>query len=639
MSFIPVIKQPRSDELLYSWIHRLAETNGLLVKDFLIEYLDMENASIATLQPDVKGAFVGLYNHLLRKPDIIPLFLSLTTFRFEALFMTEAQQTKYIMNVFSKKSRLNTSSNGLFQRLNICPECLKDDVSAYGASYMHRAHHLSGITVCPKHHCKLMYFNGAKGHACDYNLDDYSEYDQVPISADAYASYADAIFRADIVSDIKTLKGILYDALKNKRGSVTDGYSSLEKDLLKWEYNDLVSMDVSDFLKVKMITAEYVAPEELLPLFMFLYPDVDELIATIKETEDTPLVSEYHCDVCGHDYVSTPFAEENGFGCNFCNALLSEGDVANRIFETNGYSMVPPFKSMSGKVGLLHKKCGNQISITPRSFIFEGVRCRCESVISEADAKDTIAGLGNYELLEYSTVDMPCRIHAKNCGHTFEVRYRKFVKSPQCRVCFPKNMTTEYLRERIANTTDGEYELVGDFVDQNTKIKILHHTCGQITEYSPRYYHMGARCPICNSTYIDQWEKMYQLLAEYNEEFGNTNIPKRSTYKGKNLGLWCQAQRKAYQENKKTMTPNKMKKLSALGFDFKPNETEWNRRYSQYLRYITETGSYYISRRTDYEGEHLGAWVETQRKWFKTGKMSRERIEKLLNANPLLFEL
>lgn len=74
MSFIPVIKQPRSDELLYSWIHRLAETNGLLVKDFLIEYLDMENASIATLQPDVKGAFVGLYNHLLRKPDIIPLF-------------------------------------------------------------------------------------------------------------------------------------------------------------------------------------------------------------------------------------------------------------------------------------------------------------------------------------------------------------------------------------------------------------------------------------------------------------------------------------------------------------------------------------------------------------------------------------
>ena len=150
---------------------------------------------------------------------------------------------------------------------------------------------------------------------------------------------------------------------------------------------------------------------------------------------------------------------------------------------------------------------------------------------------------------------------------------------------------------------------------------------------------MGARCPICNSIYIDQWEKMYQLLAEYNEEFGNTNIPKRSTYKGKNLGLWCQAQRKAYQENKKTMTPNKIKKLSALGFDFKPNETEWNRRYSQYLRYITETGSYYISRRTDYEGEHLGAWVETQRKWFKTGKMSRERIEKLLNANPLLFEL
>lgn len=39
MGFIPVGKKPYPDELLYSWIHRLATANSLLLKDFLIEYL------------------------------------------------------------------------------------------------------------------------------------------------------------------------------------------------------------------------------------------------------------------------------------------------------------------------------------------------------------------------------------------------------------------------------------------------------------------------------------------------------------------------------------------------------------------------------------------------------------------------
>ena len=36
------------------------------------------------------------------------------------------------------------------------------------------------------------------------------------------------------------------------------------------------------------------------------------------------------------------------------------------------------------------------------------------------------------------------------------------------------------------------------------------------------------------------------------------------------------------------MTPERVKKLSDIGFDFDPKETEWNRRYEQYLRYIEE---------------------------------------------------
>lgn len=453
-----------------------------------------------------------------------------------------------------------------------------------------------------------------------------------------YADYAREIFDAGVTTDIKALKGILYSTLKDRGYSVSDAYASFNSDLHSWQYADLLKMDIPHFLKVKMITAEYVSPEELMPLFMFLYPDANEMISLIQRADSNPLLEIYHCNTCGRNYISTPFAELNGFGCGLCNESLSESDFANRVFETNGYSASSAFKSMNRKIDLIHHKCGHHTVVTPRGFIYEGVRCMCESVITEAEAKKTISELGNYDLCEFTSAESLCKIRARDCGHIFDVRYRKFVRSPHCRICFPHNMTTEYLRDRIARESNGEYEMVGDFVDQNTKISILHHVCGQTTEYSPKYFYMGARCPFCNSSFVEQWERMYALLLDYKAEHGNITIPKRDKYKGENLGLWCQRQRDDYNCNKRTMTPEKVKRLSDIGFDFDPKETEWNRRYEQYLRYIEEKSTTYISRRTDYEGEHLGAWVETQRKWYKTGKMSDERKEKLLKANPLFFE-
>ena len=86
------------------------------------------------------------------------------------------------------------------------------------------------------------------------------------------------------------------------------------------------------------------------------------------------------------------------------------------------------------------------------------------------------------------------------------------------------------------------------------------------------------------------------------------------------------------------MSEYQRQKLINIGYSFDPHEDEWNRRLEQYRRYVQEKGMPRISRRTDYEGEHLGAWVETQRKWVKTGKMSEQRKQKLLEINPDFFE-
>ena len=67
-------------------------------------------------------------------------------------------------------------------------------------------------------------------------------------------------------------------------------------------------------------------------------------------------------------------------------------------------------------------------------------------------------------------------------------------------------------------------------------------------------------------------------------------------------------------------------------------ENEWNRRYEQYNGYIKETKTSYIPRRFIYEEEKLGAWVDTQKKRYKEGKISKERINKLLELDKHFFD-
>lgn len=44
-------------------------------------------------------------------------------------------------------------------------------------------------------------------------------------------------------------------------------------------------------------------------------------------------------------------------------------------------------------------------------------------------------------------------------------------------------------------------------------------------------------------------------------------------------------------------------------------------------------GTSYIPRRFIYEEEKLGAWVDTQKKRYKEGKLSKNRIRKLLEIS------
>lgn len=41
--------------------------------------------------------------------------------------------------------------------LRYCPLCFQEDMEKYGESYWHRLHQIPAVTICPKHHCQILY--------------------------------------------------------------------------------------------------------------------------------------------------------------------------------------------------------------------------------------------------------------------------------------------------------------------------------------------------------------------------------------------------------------------------------------------------------------------------------------------------
>lgn len=624
MGYIPIIKQHYPDELLYSWFYRLADINGLLIKDFSNAFLGTANANIGSLRIDIRKEYSSFYENMYVKPDVVELFLSTNTFLFDSAFMTEGQQARVIYNTFRKQDKLNRSINGLIKTINICPECMNEDIERFGEPYIHRCHNLSGVETCYKHHCMLKSFVGIKGHACDFAAEDYKEIqtNRTISSNNAYSEYVCSILQSNVFTNLKIMKEILADKISEI------GYEKIFSDAKTWKYRDLIDYDIEKFLRFKRISSKWISATEFIPIFMLLYPDVRYLLSVIKERSEDCVIREYQCPNCGKTFVSTAYAFENLFGCPHCDKDKSEQEIFKEILDKNGYELKSEFESLDKHLSMRHKKCGRIFLIKPRAFLYENIGCICETQITFEEAKRQVEKTNKFQLLEFKNADSSCKIHAKECGHTFNVRYRKFLKAPQCRVCYPKTMTTDLLAERIKRKTNGEYALVGDFVDQDTKIKILHTVCGKITEYWPRYYHNGAKCPFCEDRFADQWEDMFQLLCEYKNKYGDANAPKTHNGENEKLGTWCQRQRRLYHANK--LSDERSERLKSIGFSFDPLGEEWNRRYEQCRRYIDEhDGNADISRRTNYEGEHLGAWVDTQRKRYKQGKLSKERYERL----------
>lgn len=615
MATIPVMTKPYADELLYSWLHRLASLNGLYFYNFMSAYVMNSQTSAKTVFPfDIRNGFDIFYKNAQLDVDEASLYLQMSTLSYECLAMEVGAQSKVASNVFYPFDLINTPANTFIDKANVCPDCLKEDILLYGEPYLHRAHQLSGVCKCHKHGTILRRYSGAPNKACFYNLDDYVEITSA--SEIDYSNFAYDLLNANIRTNFEIIKGVL----KDKGIAVTSSLNT--GDLLGHLYN-LCNGDVNVLSELLAIKEEPFNSSEYI-----LQNQISILNTYCRNADKTT-------------FVSTSYGFNVGWR-NFRDFIgLSEQERMKKMIQLAGnseYELASQFESMNKVVSIEHI-CGRTSKIKPREFLYEGKRCPCENIIFEDEAARRIESLGPYKLIEFTKAEMPVKIQSLVCGHTFTTRYRKFIKSPNCRVCYagPPVVTTEDAREQINKVSNGEYELVGEYTNSRTEVEILHKRCGKVFKCRlNKFVDKKKRCPYCDKGNETLWDRGYEKLVEYKNNFGIVDVPKSLVFNGYKLGRWCLQQKIYY--NKGELSQSRIDKLNSIGFVFDSLEEEWNRRYEQYKRYVSENKTLYVPKQTVYENENLGSWILTQKHRFKVGKLSEERIKKLETIDKDIFK-
>lgn len=170
------------------------------------------------------------------------------------------------------------------------------------------------------------------------------------------------------------------------------------------------------------------------------------------------------------------------------------------------YTVLGKYITNQTSVQLKHNTCGNLYSPKPNDFL-RGKRCfKCFGVKKKTPAsfRDEVRNIyGNeYEVLGDYTNNATKIIFMHNvCGKEYTTTPYNFLRQKRCPECtFKYKKDTEYFKREVASLVGTEYVVTGDYKTTSTKLLMHHTTCGSDFKATPHSFLKGTRCPICNSS-------------------------------------------------------------------------------------------------------------------------------------------
>ncbi|MFZ4596312.1 MAG: helicase associated domain-containing protein, partial [Verrucomicrobiaceae bacterium] len=141
---------------------------------------------------------------------------------------------------------------------------------------------------------------------------------------------------------------------------------------------------------------------------------------------------------------------------------------------------------------------------------------------------------------------------------------------------------------------------------------------------------IGFQWAVRDASNEDVWDARFQQLIAYKEAHGNCNVPSEWSENAQ-LGHWVNHQRGYLKRG--DMESERKRRLDEIGFDWRlaGGQQEWTTRYEQLKAYKAQFGHCKVPVNWS-ENPSLGVWARNQRHRFKSGKLSPENEQLLVEV-------
>lgn len=234
-------------------------------------------------------------------------------------------------------------------------------------------------------------------------------------------------------------------------------------------------------------------------------------------------------NICGYEYDVYPGNFLSGYKCARCSGqeVYTDEEFKRRVKELVGddYTFQEIYVNSSTKLSVKHNKCGNMYGVIPNTFL-RGSRCpyckvRKKKKSNEQFIKEVKERAGDDYTFqeEYKGAQTKIKVRHNVCGFEFMITPSSFLNKAPCRRCSKTiKPTTAEFKKIVEKSGNGEYEVLGKYINNLTKVKMKHKTCGYVYSVIPSSFTSGTRCPRCISSrgeeriadYLDKKEIIYQ---------------------------------------------------------------------------------------------------------------------------------
>jgi len=199
-------------------------------------------------------------------------------------------------------------------------------------------------------------------------------------------------------------------------------------------------------------------------------------------------------------------------------------EFVNEVFKLvrNEYRFLEEYVNNATKIKCRHNICGHEWNVIPASFL-RGTRCpKCFGGIKKTNkefVQEVLELVGNeYIFLEKYINDctkIKCRHNI--CGHEYNVVPSSFLQGRGCPNCKGKKIseskikTDKHFKQEVYDLVGEEYEIIGDYINSDIKVKMKHNICGY--EYkvaSGHFLNDSTRCPLCNRPNYDRNDEQFK---------------------------------------------------------------------------------------------------------------------------------